>query len=135
MWRDPASDERDPVRHAVGSEHPLRDVRDVACLDGVDVPGARPSRGDGEYSAPGADVEHDISRAYRCNERSKVVARPAVVVQHPGVLDGVGPSARRRPARVRANEGAFLDQHVDNVHRGREVRGGCLPLETVDRLA
>ena len=124
----PAGNQRDRVRHPVGGEDPPGDLCDVTGLDRVDAACARPGRGDGEHPAPGADVEHDVARSHRCAESGEVVARPAIVVQHPGVLHRIGPAACRAPSGVRLDEGAFLDQHVDDVHRGREVGGGCVAL-------
>ena len=131
----PAGDERDRVGHPVGGEYAPRDLGDVAPLDRIDAACARPCRRDGEHAAPGADVEHDVSRPHRRDDRRDVVAGPAVVVQHSGMLYRVGPARCRPPAAVRLNEGAFLDQHVDDVHRGRKIGEGCLALEALDRRA
>ena len=131
----PARNERDDVVHAVCREHALGHFRDVAAFDRVDPPRTRSSCSNGEHAATGADIEHDVSRSHCLGKRCQVVARPAVVVQHPGVLDRIGPAARERLVGIRAHEGALIDQHVDDAHRGREVRGWRFALEPVDRLA
>ena len=118
----PARQERHAVLHAVGGEHALGDLRDVARLDCIDVPGPRAGRRHGEDTAPGADVEHHVSRSHRLGERGEIVAGPAVVVEHAAVLHGVRPAARRAARRVGLHERALLDQHVDDAHRRQEVR-------------
>ena len=131
----PPGDERDSVSHVVHGEHTLGDRRDIAGLDRVDVPGARPGGGDGEHAAPGADVENDVSRSHGLHERRHVLTRPAVVVQHAGVLHRVRPAARRPPVSFGLHEGAILDQHVDDAQRRHEVGRAALPvLEPLDRV-
>ncbi len=132
----PAGKERHPVLHAVHLEHPRGDPCDVARLDGIDASSTRSSCSHGEDPAPRTDVEHDVVRADGGGQCGQVVIRAAVVVEHARMLDRVGPSARRSSARLRHDEGALLDEHVDDAHRRREVGGAtAFAFELFDRVA
>ena len=89
----PAGEEGHSVLDTVDLEDPLGDGGDVRGLDRVDPSGARSGRRHGEDPTPGADVEHDVTRADRGGQRRQVVTGPAVVVEHAGVLHRVGPAA------------------------------------------
>ena len=126
---------RSAVLHVVGREDALGHLCDVAGLDGVDVPGARARRRNGEDAAPGADVEDDVVRPDCLRQGFQVVVCPAVVVEHAAVLDGIGPAARPSTRRAGRSQGGLLDQHGDDVHRRGEVRRFDLPaFESVDRI-
>ena len=133
----PAGDEGHPVLHAVDGEHTLHDFGDIAGFDGVDVAGAGSGRGDGEDTAPSADVEHDVVRAHCRSDCSQIVA---------------GPNARRG-ASARASTGSaqplagaqprsgetkthFWIERVEDAEHRRQVGGvSVLTLEMIDRVA
>ncbi len=93
--RPPAHD-GDLIAHTVDGEHLLRDVGDVRRLDGVDVTGAGSRGGDCEHAVAGADVDDHVAGPHPGGDRSEVVVRPAVVVEHAGLFRRVGPPGRRR---------------------------------------
>ena len=133
---DQPGSERHPVLHAVHLEDPRGNLCDVARLDGIDASSARSCCGHGEDATPSTDVEHDVVRADRGGQCGQVVICPAFVVEHAGMLDRVGPSARRSSARLRHDQGALLDEHVDDAHRRREVGGAtALVFELLDRVS
>jgi hypothetical protein len=131
----PARDEGDAVGHPVRLAHARGDRGDVTGFHGVDAPGARPGYGHGQDPAAGADVEHDVAWLYRGSQRGDEVTGPAVIVEHTGMLDRISPAAGGRAAARYGDQRVLLDEHVDHVHRRREVsRAAELGLEPIERV-